>query len=1185
MRDKHRGSKIRPGPTWAWVTAIAALTSCATTEPQLGATAAALEGVEGTMDVAIDAPWRIEPVTERVGTSEVQTYGEIPITVTIGDGNVVGADPALPPRGGSGSQADPELLPGNSIGRFCELVVHDRGVAHRYDFGDMAEVEATFGAWPDPDHASPMPPRNRICRFWNGESPEACDELRSLDGTSEWHALAWYPVDTREHRPGDDVPLVLDLRLSRRTDVDCASTDPADFVTYQNVVRVHLGEAPLPRFTSASGDWVYGDVHYHSQGTDNEGESGYAHRNVVHALGAMGVDFVLASEHASDSTQYTDIDIEESLTTIDWSVYIDLEGRYHGPVLRDMSAQRFQTLYRRIYGMGGVNTEAAWLSGHSGSLPQGARTHGIVPQLFLGGEVDVIPEAGPEEQESIRYGLDGRYPLLELCHWLPDSVESLDIPLDLSIAPSHCDLAAINGDRLPDQTVLIHDAQGTGDTRFYGRHHILYMPPGVDPDAFVSSGTSLYGGATRRLPDVLDDVRSHGGSIFIAHPHSMGASIGPDGTPWSEHDFDMAFADAAVLGLEFWNEDIYLETDFNDEDAADQRWGFDRTLSGGIDVTTGTEVLDDPFDGWVSGRFGFDPWTNVFAPCPGCAQWGRRSHSTTNMLQRGEVAWDELNLRGLRADQAPSWVAPGDARRMLIAGGSDAHGDWNYRREGYALGIQGVTTAAIARPRNLVFVPRSRPPHAVVDDPTQPAARAIDQSAVLEALRSGNFSTTNGPAVRIVVDENRNGVIDESDRPMGGTTHLYGDTRLPILVEWMSTPEFGAVEGIELTVGVLDVERGTGRVYRGGDGPVGERAYEGDTRYLGRDIWLHGELGVHFDETEDAASRMTGVQPFEIDLGRLRTDEYLSIADSVYVRAFVRTRRADPSCTGFQQPCYRTERALRRFAYTNPVWLMHRDPAMCTTDDAALDGDGDGIPDACDPCDGSDSACSDGLPPDTGTVGTTWVTCFLDTDGDGFSEAGMTPVRLGARPGLNCPAGYTLLPPTSATTTDCAPSDPFIHPGASEWCDPGLTDHDCDPTNEGAIGCYLDADADGFGSGPPLLMCALGELGVCPNGYSDNALDCCDSDPRAFPGQPAFSTSARACGGFDFDCSASVTSQYGTATACAGRSSATCASAAAGFTSSLICGYSASFQTGCVWNATRRSCVPASSTTRTVACR
>ena len=61
---------------------------------------------------------------------------------------------------------------------------------------------------------------------------------------------------------------------------------------------MHLGDEPLPKFDAG---WAYGDLHYHSQGTDNDGESGYSYRGTLQAMGAMGLDFTFATDHASNS--------------------------------------------------------------------------------------------------------------------------------------------------------------------------------------------------------------------------------------------------------------------------------------------------------------------------------------------------------------------------------------------------------------------------------------------------------------------------------------------------------------------------------------------------------------------------------------------------------------------------------------------------------------------------------------------------------------------------------------------------------------------------------------------------------------------------------------------------------------------------------------------------------------------
>jgi hypothetical protein len=85
--------------------------------------------------------------------------------------------------------------------------------------------------------------------------------------------------------------------------------------------------------------------------------------------------------------------------------------------------------------------------------------------------------------------------------------------------------------------------------------------------------------------------------------------------------------------------------------------------------------------------------------------------------------------------------------------------------------------------------------------------RPHTQEQVIAALRAGRFSVTDGPALRIAIDQNGNNTIDAGDVQMGGIVHLHdtlplsGPTPLKVLVEWLSTPEFGPVTKIDLYVG------------------------------------------------------------------------------------------------------------------------------------------------------------------------------------------------------------------------------------------------------------------------------------------------------------------------------------------------------------------------------------------------
>src|SRR4029077_20933828 len=70
----------------------------------------------------------------------------------------------------------------------------------------------------------------------------------------------------------------------------------------------------------------------------------------------------------------------------------------------------------QLTGEGGVNRAAA-LDGPSTGGSQNARGRGVAPQIFLGGEVDVIPELPPNfpATGSFLFGNGVAYSLSNLC--------------------------------------------------------------------------------------------------------------------------------------------------------------------------------------------------------------------------------------------------------------------------------------------------------------------------------------------------------------------------------------------------------------------------------------------------------------------------------------------------------------------------------------------------------------------------------------------------------------------------------------------------------------------------------------------------------------------------------------------------------------------------------------------------
>src|SRR6185436_18243271 len=105
-------------------------------------------------------------------------------------------------------------------------------------------------------------------------------------------------------------------------------------------------------------------------------------------------------------------------------------------------------------------------------LPQTYLTHRVFPQIFLGGELDAIPEIR-DDNRYVLYGNGETYDLYDLLHGWQSAAELCLMPgaqLDSVLEP------AFNG-------WLVRDVQGLNDTD-YGREHLIYLPQsGTGEDA------------------------------------------------------------------------------------------------------------------------------------------------------------------------------------------------------------------------------------------------------------------------------------------------------------------------------------------------------------------------------------------------------------------------------------------------------------------------------------------------------------------------------------------------------------------------------------------------------------------------------------------------------------------------------------------------------------------------------
>ncbi|MDQ3565049.1 MAG: hypothetical protein M3436_13220 [Pseudomonadota bacterium] len=727
-------------------------------------------------------------------------------------------------------------------------------------------------------------PPHDVCRPYLGED---CTPILDITDSHEWHATLWYTPKAAV-TPGRNIHLVVAVKTE-------TSGGRLEWV---NSLVVHAGDAPLPRFGKS---WLYGDLHYHSQMTDNEGESGYSYRNVIRALGAMGMDFVFATDHASNSEQ------------VDGGLVIYRCGREEGPrcpftqrnkkcddagnkclafsmkEARDLNRIRFGAAKDILYGPSGVNASIAGEANTNGLARY--RAEGILPQIYMGEEVDSWPELSVAEKEAgaVKYGNGLGYFFVdaEFQSYTNDGQPTY-LAFDPQGIPVAEEVKNWVGENLPGLlgSEAVQDAVAffapDGMKMEPSRQHLVYFPKSNDTssDGFIGSDSRVFGGASKPIGDVVAEVEG-GGYAFLAHPlTSSGPSgAGPDIVPYSEVSLGRAWKSEAILGLQIWNED--------DEE-------FARPQGGGCDA------LDDS-----NGRYLYRlPFRQTKFPWTWLGGGGKGTVVVPRQLAHGAFTWDRFLRKGLKPEEtAPlTWLHKGLPRKWFMGGGSDSHGDLNYRRQGVPSLDRWcdspVTDTAIGRPRNLVLVS------------TPPTGGRYSNRQVIDALRGGQFSVTNGPALRIGIDKNGNGKMDDVDLQMGATFEMFPGEHVPLLVEWKSTPEFGPIEEIDVYVGNALVTFAVDK-----HGPThltlahDPAAYQPDPSGVLR-IKPSGGLA------------MAGVANLY-----LSPSQFGLVAEGnplFYVRAYARTILAPfggvNSATGYVEPCPAGARCKVGHAFANPIW-------------------------------------------------------------------------------------------------------------------------------------------------------------------------------------------------------------------------------------------------------------------------
>ena len=155
----------------------------------------------------------------------------------------------------------------------------------------------------------------------------------------------------------------------------------------------------------------------------------------------------------------------------------------------------------------------------------------------------------------------------------------------------------------------------------------------------------------------------------------------------------------------------------------------------------------------------------------------------------------------------------------------------------------------------------------------------------------------------------------------------------------------------------------------------------------------------------------------------------------------------------------------------------------------------------CDPED-NDEDC-DGLSDDgdASVDASSLLDWSVDADGDGYGDAGGTPVSQCADPST---AGTTYVD----DATDCDDTDADVSPAATEVCDDADVDEDCDGLADdddgsldaaSALDWYPDADLDGYGDGAATPVSACADPSGATTTFVDDDADCDDADPDINP--------------------------------------------------------------------------------------
>jgi hypothetical protein len=146
-------------------------------------------------------------------------------------------------------------------------------------------------------------------------------------------------------------------------------------------------------------------------------------------------------------------------------------------------------------------------------------------------------------------------------------------------------------------------------------------------------------------------------------------------------------------------------------------------------------------------------------------------------LNDGIELWDNL---------VSFMIENGESRRVFVAGGSDAHGDFNYSTH---LGLDDYAEDnAIGKAQTVAFVPGA-----------WSGGDLPPMTEILAAYRAGHTIITDGPFVEIGIDTDGDGDwYGTQDLFVGQAGQLNPATTATMHLRWNNLPEFGSVASVKV---------------------------------------------------------------------------------------------------------------------------------------------------------------------------------------------------------------------------------------------------------------------------------------------------------------------------------------------------------------------------------------------------